>query len=59
MSLDYLAQEIGGSVPLIRGIGGISVEPVGFIMMNVKAPCVLGYNEDQIAIVMGDPGMSE
>ena len=59
MSLDYLAQEIGGSVPLIRGIGGISVEPVGFIMMNVKVPCVQGYNEDQIAIVMDDPGMSE
>ena len=36
MSLDYLAQEIGGSILLIRGIGSISVEPVGFIMMNVK-----------------------
>ena len=59
MSLDYLAQEIGGSVLPIRGIGGISVEPVGFIMMNVKVPCVQGYDEDQIAIVMDDPGMSE
>ena len=59
MSLDYLVQEIGGSVPPIRGIGGISVEPIGFIMMNVKVPCVQGYDEDQIAIVMDDPGMSE
>ena len=59
MSLDYLAQEIGGSVPPIRGIGGISVEPVGFIMMNVKVHCVQGYDEDQIAIVMDDPGMTE
>ena len=59
MSLDYLAQEIGRSVPLIRGIGGISVEPVGFVMMNVKVPCVQGYDEDQIAIVMNDPSMSE
>ena len=59
MSLDYLAQEIGRSVPLIRGIGGISVEPIGFIMMNIKVPCVQGYNEDQIAIVMDDPGMCE
>ena len=59
MSLDYLAQEIGGSVPLIRGLGGISMEPVGFVMMNVKVPCVQGYNEDQIAIVMDDPGMTE
>ena len=59
MSLDYLAQEIGGSIPLIRGLGGILVEPIGFIMMNVKVPCVQGYNEDQIAIVMDDPGMTE
>ena len=59
MSLDYLAQEVGGSVPPIRGIGGISVEPVRFVMMNMKVPCVQGYDEDQIAIVMDDPGMSE
>ena len=42
MSLDYLAEEIGGSIPLIRGLGGISVEPVGFVMMNVKVPGVEG-----------------
>ena len=59
MSLDYLAEEIGGSIPLIRGLGGISVEPVGFVMMNVKVPGVEGYDEDQIAIVMDDPGMTE
>ena len=59
MSLDHLAQEIGGSVLLIRGLGSISVEPIGFVMMNVKVPCVQGYDEDQIAIVMDDPGMSE
>ena len=59
MSLDYLAEEIGGAIPLIRGLGGISVEPVGFVMMNVKVPGVEGYDEDQIAIVMDDPGMTE
>ena len=59
MSLDYLSQEIGGSIPLIRGLGGISVEPIGFVMMNVKVPCLQGYDEDQIAIVMDDPGMTE
>ena len=59
MSLDYLAKEIGGVIPLIRGLGGISVEPVGFIMMNVKVPGVEGYDEDQIAIVMDNPGMTE
>ena len=59
MSLDYLAREIGGPIPPIRGIGGIPVEPVGFVMMNVKVPCVQGYDEDQVAIVMDDPDMSE
>ena len=59
MSLDYLAEEIGGSILLIRGLGGISVEPVGFVMMNVKVPGVEGYDEDQITIVMDDPGMME
>ena len=59
MSLDYLAEEIGGAILHISGIGGISVEPVGFVMMNVKVPGVAGYDEDQIAIVMDDPGMTE
>ena len=59
MSLDYLSQEIGGSVLLIRGLGGISMEPVGLVMMNIKVPGVEGYDEDQITIVMDDPGMSE
>ena len=35
------------------------VDPEGFVMMNVKVPCVKGYNEDQIAIVMDDPGMND
>ena len=59
MSLDHLAQEIGGHIPPIAGIGGIMVEPEGFIMMNVQVPCVKGYNEDQIAIVMEDPGLKD
>ena len=59
MSLDYLAQEIGGPILPIRGIGGIPVEPLEFIMMNIKVPCVQGYDEDQITIVMDDPDMSE
>ena len=59
MSLDYLAQETGGYIPIIRGLGGTSVEPIGFVMMNVKVPSVQGYDEDQIAIVMDDAGMME
>ena len=38
---------------------GIMVEPEGFVMMNVQIPCVKGYNEDQIAIVMEDPGLKD
>ena len=59
MSLDRLAQEIGGQIPPIASIGGIMVEPKGFVMMNVQIPCVKGYNEHQIAIVMDDPGLKD
>ena len=59
MSLDSLAQEIGGQIPPIVGIGGIMVKPEGFVMMNVQIPCIKGYNEDQIAIVMDDPGLKD
>ena len=57
MSLDSLTQEVGGKIPPIQGKGGIMVDPEGFVMMNVKVPCVKGYNEDQTAIVMDDLGM--
>ena len=59
MSLDSLAQEVGGNIPPILGIGGIMVNPERFIMMNVKIPCVKGYNEHQIDIVMDDLGMKD
>ena len=59
MSLDSLTQEVGGKLPPIMGIGSNMVNPEGFVMMNVKVPCVKGYNEDQIAIVMDDPGMKD
>ena len=59
MSLDSLPKEVGGKLPPILGIGHIMVNPEGFVMMNVKVPCVKGYNEDQIAIVMEDLGMKD
>ena len=59
MSLDSLAQEVGGKIPPIAGIGGIMVNPEGFVMMNVQIPCVKGYNEDQIAIVMDGLGLKD
>ena len=59
MSLDQLAQEIGGQLPHIKGMCGSPVEPIGFVLMNVKVPCVRGYDEDQVALVMDDPKMSE
>ena len=59
ISLESLAQEIGGKIPPIAGIEGIMVKPEGFVMMNVQIPCVKGYNKDQIAIVMDDPGLKD
>ena len=59
MSLDSLAHEVGGKIHPIAGIGGIMVNPEGFIMMNVQIPCVKGYNEDQIAIIMDDLGLKD
>ena len=59
MSLDRLAQEIGGPLPLIAGMGGSIVEPTGFVLMNVKVPCVQGYDEDQVTLVIDNPGMTE
>ena len=59
MSLDRLVQEIGGQLPLITGMGGNLVEPTRFVLMNVKVPCVQGYDEDQVALLMNNPGMVE
>ena len=59
MSLESLAQEIGGKIPPIVGIGGIMVKPEGFVMMNDQIPCVKGYNKDQIAIIMDNPGLKD
>ena len=59
LSLDRLAQEIRGPLPLITGMGGSLVELTGFVLMNVKVPCMQGYDEDQVALVMDDPGMTE
>ena len=35
------------------------MKPLGFVIMNVRIPCIRGYNEDQIAIVLDDPSMKE
>ena len=35
------------------------MKPLGFVIMNVRIPCIKGYNKDQIAIVLDDPSMKE
>ena len=35
------------------------MKPLGFVIMNVRIPCIRDYNEDQIAIVLDDPSMKE
>ena len=42
MSLDQLAQEIRGPLPLIAGMGSSLVEPTGFVLMNVTFPAFKG-----------------
>ena len=59
MSLNHLAEESGGALPPINCLGGGFVKPTGFVIVNVQVPCVKGYNEDQIVIVMDDPNMKE
>ena len=59
LSLDTLAQEIDGQLPPIAVMGGGMIKPEGFVIMNVRVPCVRGYNEDQIAIVLEDPEMKD
>ena len=59
MSLDHLAEESGGALPPINCLGEGFIKPTGFVMVNVQIPCVKGYNEDQIVIVMDDLNMKE
>ena len=59
LSLDTLAREIDGQLPPIAVMGGGMIKPEGFVIMNVRVPCVKGYNEDQIAIVLEDPEMKD
>ena len=57
--LECLAEEVGDTIPPIQGTGGIMVQPTGFVIVRVQIPCVVGYDEDQVAIVLDDPGMKE
>ena len=50
---------MGGKIPPILGIRGIMVNPEGFVMMFIQIACVKENNEDQIAIVMDDPGLKD
>ena len=59
ISLECLTEESGGALPQINCLGGGFVKPIGFVIMNVQVPCVKGYNEEQIIIVMDDPNMKE
>ena len=42
-TLEQLAQEIGGELPPIHSLGRIKVKPMGFVIMNVRIPCIKGY----------------
>ena len=57
--MSRISKETGQAIPPIQGIAGVLVELVGFVIINVWVPCVKGYDEDQIAIVLNDPGMEK
>ena len=59
MSLNCLTEESGGALPPINCLGGGFVKPTGFVIVNVQIPCIKGYDEDQIVIVIDDPNMKE
>ena len=59
MSLDCFAKESGEALPPINCLGGGFIKPKGFAVVNVQVPCIKGYNEDQIVIVIDDPNMKE
>ena len=59
LSLNRLTEESGGALPPINCLWGGFVKPMGFVIVNIQVPCVKGYNEDQIVIVMDDPNMKE
>ena len=44
MSLNCLAEESGGALPPINCLKGGFIKPKGFVIVNVKVPCVKGYN---------------
>ena len=48
-----------GTTPSHQGYGWQPGGAHRVFLMNVKVPCVQGYDEDQVALVMDDPKMSE
>ena len=59
MSLYCLTEESGEALPPINCLRGGFIKPTGFVMVNLQIPCVKGYNEYQIMIVMDNPNMKE
>ena len=45
-----------GRIP-INGAGGKRTEPLGYIMIQVQIPYAPSYNEDQVALIVGDPSL--
>ena len=42
-----------GCIPL-SGLGGNVIEPLGYVVIQVQIPYVPSYDEDQVALVVGD-----
>ena len=45
-----------GRIP-IKGAGGKHTEPLGYVMIRVQIPQVPSYDEDQVALIVGDSSL--
>ena len=57
--LECLTEEVGDTILPIQGMSGILVKPTWFVILRLQVPCVTGYDEDQVVIVLDNPGMKE
>ena len=55
LSLDTLAREIGGRLPPIAVMGDGMIKPEGFVIMNVRVPCVKGVQQRPDRHCVGRP----
>ena len=54
LEIDPLSDLVDGTM-WVNGIGGLFSQPLGYIAIWVQVEGVMGYDEDQVALVILDP----